>query len=45
MTLYGFFVPVIALAVAGVGTLSIHRASKRLDARIAVESRSRHPAG
>ena len=33
MTLFEFMVPVVALAVAGIGTLIIHLAARRMDAR------------
>ncbi|MGQ0567605.1 MAG: hypothetical protein ACT4OK_21420 [Gemmobacter sp.] len=40
MTLYEFLVPLIALAVAAIGTLIIHIAAKRMDAR----QKDDHPA-
>jgi hypothetical protein len=42
MTYYEFFVPVVALGVAALGTLYVHILSRRLDARI--DAARKHPA-
>ena len=41
MTLFEVMVPVVALAVAGIGTRIIHIAARRMDAR----AKTDHPAG
>ena len=44
MTLYEFWVPVIALVYAGLAVVAFKTAGKRLDAQVEAERRAKHPA-
>ncbi|MBY6200720.1 hypothetical protein KUV65_05055 [Maritalea mobilis] len=44
MTPFEIAIPLIALAVAGIGVMLMRHETRKLDARIEAEARRRHPA-